>query len=281
MTPSFCTIAPSCYLSKYARYLDSTHHLLLAHLIDEQSTHFNREYRDFYRSTKQPGEVYIMDNGAFELGRSYDPDRLIELGHQIGADVIVLPDYPFEHWTVTRDAAEHYIPLFKQQGFKTFYVPQSETGKWDDWYKGFLYALQNPNIDVIGMSILGIPNALPQYPKGYVRVIAADRILNTMTDEDAKLFEAKHIHWLGLLSPGLEIPGLLKLGVVDTLDSSNPVWFGHCGHVYQETIETWIPVEKKYVPDVDFATKLNQHSNFAIESNLQKLRSAFNVNKPI
>lgn len=276
MQPSFCTIAPSSYLTKYARYLGSNYHLLLAHLIDEKSSHFNREYRDFYKNTKQPGEVYIMDNGAFELGRSYEPTRLIELGKQVNADILVLPDYPFQNWQVTRDAAEEYIPLFKQEGFKTFYVPQSETGKWDDWYTGFIHALEHTEIDVIGMSILGIPNALPNLPKGYVRVVAADRIVRDMTVEQAQKFEEKHIHWLGLLSPGLELPGLLSLNVVDTLDSSNPVWFGHCGHQYQTTCETWTPVEKLWVPEVDFGTKANKHADSIIQTNLDRIGQVFN-----
>lgn len=33
----------------------------------------------------------------------YPSEKLIELGKKIGADYIVLSDYPKEHWTKTRD----------------------------------------------------------------------------------------------------------------------------------------------------------------------------------
>jgi len=61
-------------------------HLVLAHLVDE-----DKAYASFYASRK---EFKIMDNGAFELGESYDPTKLIELGTKCKADAIVLPDYP-------------------------------------------------------------------------------------------------------------------------------------------------------------------------------------------
>ena len=278
--PSFCTIAPTQYLPQFARKIRSDYHLLLAHLIDHQSSVYDKEYADFYASTKRPNEVYIMDCGAFELGESYAPDRLIRIGQSVRADILVLPDYPGKSWTVTRDSAIEHIPSFKAAGFKTFYVPQSALGDWDGWMDGFEWALFNPDIDVIGLSILAHPIALPQYPQSYVRVVAADRIRKWLdaSPERAAAFDAKHIHWLGLLSPGLEIPPLLAMRLVDTLDSSNPVWFGHCGHRYNLTCDGWTPVTKRMVPEVDFSAKVNKHALGTITYNLDRIEDAFLIN---
>lgn len=275
--PEFCTIAPTNYLNKYARFNGSKFHLLLAHIADPQSTYYDKQYADFYRDTKQPGETYIIDNGAFELGESYDPERLIETAKSVGADIAVLPDYPGQPFQKTIDAANTYIPMFKTAGLKTFFVPQSEPGDWDGWVRSFAWGLNQSDIDVIGMSILAHPIALPVYPKGYVRVVAADRIKQLLSSNPqlAKQYSEKHIHWLGLLSPGLEVEPLLAMGLVDTLDSSGPVWYGHCGIQYNQFGESWAAVEKKYVPEVDFSAHVNKNAHRVIEHNLRILQNVF------
>jgi hypothetical protein len=276
-TPYFCTIAPTKYLDKYARYTKSPFHLLLAHLMHPGSEHFDQQYLDFYKSTKQPNEVYMMDCGAFELGQSYEPTRLVEIGKSVNADILVLPDYPWQHWTKTRDAAVEFIPQFKESGFKTFYVPQSETGEWNDWLAGFEWALFNDDINIIGMSILAHPIALPDIPKCYARVVAADRIRQWLNADQHRVdaFEAKHIHWLGLLSPGLEVEPLLRMGMVNTLDSSGPVQYGHCGIHYNPFGESWSSVDKRFVPEVDFGCHVNKHAGPIIEHNLNMLEGVF------
>ena len=92
--PRFCIIAPTAYLQKYAS--QSNTHLVLAHLVDTDPI-----YAAFYRQLKVIGgnhenDFLIMDNGAFELGESYEPTKLIDLGFRCNADAIVLPDYPFQ-----------------------------------------------------------------------------------------------------------------------------------------------------------------------------------------
>lgn len=275
--PQFCTITPTSYLQDYARYTGSKFHLILAHLLHGESKYFDQGYLDFYKSTKRPGETYIMDNGAFELGQSYDPEHLISVGKEVGADVLVLPDYPWKHFQVTVDAAKEHIPQFKENGFRTFFVPQSETGDWNGWMRSFEWALFNPDIDVIGMSILAHPIALPNYPKGYARVVAADRIRQYLDADPAAsaAYQAKHIHWLGLLSPGLELDPLLKMGMVDTLDSSGPVWYGHCGIAYNNFHESWA-IDKQYVPEVDFGAHQNKRAKSLIEHNLKTIQNKFN-----
>ena len=276
-SPSFCTITPTAYLPDYARYTGSKYHLLLAHMLDPVSKDFDKQYLEFYQSTKLQDEIYIMDNGCFEtLGVPYAPDRLVQIGKEVGADVLVLPDYPWKNYQVTIDAATEHIPQFKESGFRTFFVPQSEAGDWNGWMRSFEWALFNPDIDVIGMSILAHPIALPTYPKGYARVVAADRIRQYLDADPSRAaaYEAKHIHWLGLLSPGLELDPLLKMGMVDTLDSSSPVWYGHCGLAYNTFHESWA-IDKQYVPEVDFDAHINKRAKPLIEHNLTIINNKF------
>ena len=89
MAIDFCHIAPTAYLSAFTRTNGS--HLILAHLVESDPV-----YCEFYR-TLDDGKFKIMDNSAFEMykqGRPmYDSSKLIEMGHRVQADYIVLSDY--------------------------------------------------------------------------------------------------------------------------------------------------------------------------------------------
>jgi hypothetical protein len=155
---NFCHIMPVSYLPFTRQY--STH-LLLAHLVEE-----NEQYRNFYVNLKRenPNVFYHLDNSAFEMFKRgapmYDSDKLIEMGKKVGADSIVMSDYPKQHWSKTVDSAVRLIPEFKKQGFKTFFCPQSELGDVDGLISSFQWAINNGDIDFIGVSILACPIAL-------------------------------------------------------------------------------------------------------------------------
>lgn len=155
---NMCHIAPVSFLPIVKNH--STH-LLLAHLVEE-----NKEYREFYARLKleKPHIVYHLDNSAFEMFKRGQPmyasDKLIEMGKAVSADSIVMSDYPKEHWMKTVESAERLIPTFKNEGFKTFFCPQSELGELNDLMSSFEWAIMNDDVDYIGVSILACPIAL-------------------------------------------------------------------------------------------------------------------------
>jgi hypothetical protein len=231
--PHFCIIAPTPYLELFARR--SPCHLVLAHIVDT-----NPFYAEFYRNASLQGDRIIMDNGAFELGESYPPEKLIDLGHKCGADAIVLPDYPGQPGAKTIAAAKQWISTIKQAGFKTMFVPQSKVGDTNDWISAYRWGASNPDIDIMGMSILGVPNAIPHIPAAYARVVMTQMLI------DRGVFnEDKYNHYLGLNSgPALEIPSLLKMKALDSCDSSNPVWMAVLGHEYSKSTDSYLAVSK-------------------------------------
>ncbi len=239
--PQFCIITPTAYLEQYAS--QSSMHLVLAHLVDEDEA-----YASFYASRK---EFKIMDNGAFELGESYDPTKLIELGTKCKADAIVLPDYPFESASKTVGASSAMIDAVKDAGFKTMVVPQSETGQVQDWIRGYVWAAETPSVDIIGMSILGIPNALNSIHPGFARVVM------TAILQEGRVFDYnKYHHYLGLTAgPKLEIPSLIGMNAIDSCDSSGPVWAGVCGHRYSGNTDS-LQTVSKIKKHVDFSYPL-------------------------
>ena len=148
----FCHIVPTPHLNLVK---DREVHLVLAHLIEEDET-----YCEFYKNS---GAELIMDNSAFEMYKRGEPmyptEKLITMAEKVGANYVVMSDYPGEESAKTIEAAERMGPELKEEGFKTFYVPQSKIGDMDDYLEGFKYGCYSDNVDYIGVSILGVPNA--------------------------------------------------------------------------------------------------------------------------
>lgn len=238
-SPSFCYITPISYLEYTA---SSKTHLVLAHLVDESET-----YADFYKQRSLAGDFIMMDNSAYELKVPYAPEKLIDLAALCGAHAVVLPDYPFQPAEVTINAAVEFTPIIKAAGLKTFFVPQSKTGDLENWIRGYEWAAGNPDIDIIGMSILGIPNALSNIDPSFSRVVMTQLLL------DRGIFsKTHHHHYLGLnAGPALEIPSLIRMGVLDTIDSSGPVWSAILGHEYTKNTDSYLSTVKPKLP-VDF-----------------------------
>lgn len=238
--PAFCFITPISYLNAFATASDR--HLVLAHLVNR-----DERYRQFYKTRSELGDYIMMDNSAYELHEPYSPEKLMHLAEQCGAHAIVLPDYPFQEAEVTIEAAREFAPQFKAAGYHTFFVPQSKKGDLEDWIRAYAWAANNPDIDIIGMSILGIPNALPQIDPAYARVV-----MTALLQSTGLFAKDKAHHYLGLnAGPGLEIPSLLRLNALTSIDSSGPVWSAVLGHSYTNESDSLQTVSKIKLP-VDF-----------------------------
>lgn len=264
--PKFCIITPTAYLEKYAS--QSSMHLILAHLVDTDAA-----YAQFY-ADRHEDELKIMDNGAFELGQSYDPEKLIDLAIKCKADAIVLPDYPGQTQDKTIQAAIDWAPRIREAGFKTMFVPQSIKGDAAGWIEAYEWAtVDNELIDIVGMSILGIPNALPHIHRAYARVVMTAMLI------DQGLFNfKKHHHYLGLnAGPKLEIPSLINMGALGSCDSSNPVWAGICGSEYSENTDSFMTTSK-ISKHVDFNYPMVKDENVLrmVQKNIDLTLSLFN-----
>lgn len=250
----FAHIAPT----KSLGYTNSNGvHLLLAHLVEE-----DEEYRNYYANLND-GKDKILDNSAFEMYKRglpmYPPEKLISMGKAIKADYIVLSDYPNEVGKTTIEAAINLIPAIKAAGFKTFFVPQSKIGDLDDYLNTWKWAVNNPNIDLIGLSILGAPNAfgverdnkLQRYLSRYqmLNILCKNNILNINRDENK-------IHMLGMVDGPNEIE-LVKdyHEYIYSWDSSSAIWAG-INNIKYDNSPTGL-VDGKFELEVDFGYDLS------------------------
>ena len=264
----FCHIAPVAHLELVK---DRSAHLTLAHLIDEG----HQDYIDFYKNEKY--ELNIMDNSGFELYKAhlpmFDPEKLVGLAQQVNATHIVLPDHPSHPSMVGIDDAKRYAPVFKEAGFGTFFVPQSDVLDLEDLITSFAWAASSPLIDYIGISILAVPNAYGcEQNNPLQRFMSRWKFMNELYDRNLLQLAAqngKKIHFLGMVDGPNEI-SLMRDFHIDTWDSSAGVWTGLNGVQLD-----WSPtglVDGKFEKHVDFECKVEDNSLIELaKTNIAKI----------
>lgn len=250
----FCHIAPTPHLDDFCSKNDA--HLILAHLV-ESDDHYSFWY-------KQRKEFKILDNSAFEMykqGRPmYDSDKLIAMGNKVKADVIVMSDYPNEPASKTIDAAERLGPLFHSKGFQTFFVPQSKIGDMADYLNAWRYAAVSPNVDFIGNSILGAPNAFGNIERDnkLQRFMSRWQLMNILKSEgilDLMKSNGKKIHFLGMVDGPNEIDLVREFHpYIFSWDSSSAIWHGLLGISYDNSPTGLLHGKNETEVDFDFQT---------------------------
>lgn len=261
----FCHIMPTAFLNTYANKYKTQ--LILAHLVEE-----DEHYRNFFAKYNR---TKIMDNSAFEMFKTgqpmYPADKLIEMGHKVNADYIVMSDYPNEDPSKTIAAAEELAPKFKEAEFGTFFCPQSKIGDLEGLISAFAWAANSHLVDYIGFSILNIPNAygveknnkLQRYLSRLKFVQELDKrgILEQIVNNKKK------IHFLGMVDGPNEIELMGYNGYdecIDTWDSSAAVWYGLNGIKFDNSPTG--AVNGKFEKEVDFNEK--QGDNTSVRYNL-------------
>ena len=263
----FSHISPPAF-AEYAAE-QSGIHLTLARLIEEHGEDYCKHFQD--------GKDIIMDNSAFEMYKAgrpmYPSDKLLEMAEQINADYIVLSDYPGEPGQKTIDAALELGPIIKEAGYKTFFVPQSEIGDLEDYINTFEWAVEQGWIDLIGVSILGVPNAY-----GVEKDNKLQRFLSRwkMMEELRKrrIIQGSMInrlHFLGMVDGPNEIDLIQQyLPFINSWDSSAAVWAGMNGILFDGT-PTGMEFGK-FEKEVDFTSE-NVDNSADVMSNVNFINS--------
>jgi hypothetical protein len=234
MDIKFAHISPVSYLPFIKSY--STH-LLLAHLVEE-----NEVYRNFYVNLKRknPNVFYHLDNSAFEMFKRGEPmypaEKLLKMADLVGANSIVMSDYPKEDWQKTVESAQRLIPRFKKRGYQTFFCPQSELGDLEGLMRGYEWGLKNDHIDYLGISILNCPIALgineTKHGNGareesfrMQRYLSRLAIFQELEKRGMLNYGQKRFHCLGMTEGPKEI-SLLKqyFPYIFSWDSSSAIW---------------------------------------------------------
>lgn len=292
----FCHIAPTDFLSSSMR--DSGAHLILAHLAEEDDT-----YAQAFKSDTT--KIKILDNSAFEMYKRglpmYPSDKLIDIGKKVGADYVVMSDYPNEPSWKTIEAAKELAPKFRAAGFGTFFVPQSRQGDPDDYFRAFHWAAESSIVDYIGVSILAAPlafnaekgNNLQRFLSRWhtMRLLEERGILDMITRA------GKKIHFLGMVDGPNEISLVSEfLYMIDTWDSSAAYWYAingiafdrsptgsHTGKFEKEVDFSWKRSTRRFIRvglDLAHADATGDHEEILIWHNVEHINKQLNFNHP-
>ena len=255
----FCHIAPIDFLDLVENH---PAHLLLAHLVDTSS-----DYTNFYkklRGSSDTKKTIILDNSAFEMYKQgkpmLTPQKVIEMAQRVDADYVVMSDYPAEHSSKTIQAAIDLAPLFRKQGYGTFFCPQSKVGDKEDLISAFDWAATSKHVDYIGVSILAVPNAY-NVEKGnkLQRFVARYMFMQELSERGIlrRIKENnKKIHFLGMVDGPNEIKLMEPFKrYINTWDSSAGVWLGLNGGKFDGS-PTGI-YDGKFEKEVDFELPLS------------------------
>jgi len=258
-------ITPICYQDLIPDTADF--HLILAHLLN------NKEYVDFYKEKIKRGDTVILDNSAFEFKRALSAEEIFKFIEDSGIEptYVVAPDYPFQDWEITWKSTLDFIEKVKDSGYKVMAVPQSVKGDIGGWVECYRNMLVHPDIEIIGMSILGIPNAFCNLTG--TDDVAFNRVFATTYLLDRGFAQPgwKWHHYLGLGNGPRELKIQRELGLIDSNDSSSPFWHGHLGIRFDKSI--WGLENGKSPLEVKFETERNEGSISTIKYNIEYMES--------
>jgi hypothetical protein len=259
----FCHIAPTPHLNLVE---GRATHLVLAHLVERDP-----DYVDFYKRQKEQYNcTIILDNSAFEMYKQrqpyYQSEKLVEIGKIIGADYIVMSDYPNQRSQKTIESAIELAPIFRSEGFGTFFVPQSRADDMGNLLDCFKWASTSDDVDYIGVSILAVPNAYNNEHKPIIRTLTRWHFMHLLNDNSILrhiYINQKKIHFLGMLDGPNEILLMRDFApYITSWDSSAAIWAGLHGLKFSEKLP--LGIRQKFELEVDF--NFRTHDDMLIQS---------------
>jgi len=181
---------PVKYLKDFSKYFDFD-------FVIASTCLFYPEYFEFYKSKSR---FMILDNGAFETGRSINTQEYYEIAKQLNPDILVLPDV-FKNEVGTMDLSLSFLKFWKNNKIKNIelmgVLPGETPNRILAEYEGFKKE---------GVQWFGLP---------YSSMIDRFQFLKAHP-------EIENVHILGL--PTLnEVLSLCLLPNVKSIDSSLPV----------------------------------------------------------
>jgi hypothetical protein len=199
----------------------------LPHLLDE-----NEEYQDHFLKAKQSGSYIIMDNSLHELGEAYAKDRLIHWINILEPNEFIVPDV-WENQISTITNAAYWIHQKFPNNTKKVAVVQAKT--IEEAISCYT------NLKKLGYKKIAFSygaqyyNDLFPHPNKFVGKMMG-RIATIHRMWDMGVIESKDkIHLLGCALPQefAYYKKLMDLGIIESLDTSNPIIHGLKGIRYE------------------------------------------------
>ena len=190
-------------------------HLALSHLIG--GSFYKNKYVRTLLKVKKP---ILLDNGLFENGKPEGVKTLFKKARMLGAHTVFCPDTLYNR-KKTEEAFKKIAKDHNTSDFQLGFVVQADNPK--DYVEGYQWAVEQPEIALIGLSILAIPHS-------FKSVTGTDDIVTNRLEclrQLNMLPKHKKSHLLGAGSSYKDIEFAIKFCPwVVSHDSSSAVWNG-------------------------------------------------------
>jgi hypothetical protein len=199
-------ITPVPLLAEFASR--SKYHLTLATEILD-----SLDYQNYYRYARKVGDYVMLDNCAYELGKSVSSLQLRECINLIDPNAMFLPDTRF-NTKATLEQVKNYAPFFADGVLKLFAVPQGNSLQevlfcYDELRK-------DPLIDGFGI-----------YEEiGEVTGTGRRADFLRLLEATGRVDEHRTYHCLGMEEDVEQIKELAKFPWVMGVDSAKPIVYG-------------------------------------------------------
>lgn len=242
-------------------------HLALSHLIG--GSYYKNKYVQAILATHLP---IILDNGLFENGKPEGMTSLLKKARMIGATTVFCPDTLYDRKKT--EAAFRKIAKDYDGPTQLGFVVQADNVK--DYVESYQWAVEQPQIALIGLSILAIPKAFKELTGTddiVTNRIECLRVLNALEKK-------KHSHLLGAGSSYKDIEfACMKCPWVVSHDSSSAVW----NAIQRKAIDPiTLEVEggKTKVPvDFNFNEELDNKQVRLIQANMRTVKKLIKQHK--
>lgn len=199
-------ITPTAYIKDYGT--QGQFILALSHLIklDEET--------DYERELKASGMELYLDNGLFENKIAEPIETLIQKALKIGAKLVFLPDVLYNSQETLKNVEKH-AKFVREKGLKVGVVVQASNE--EDWLELYDKFVVNPEVDLIGISILSVPKSF-----GGSIVSSRIKLLKKLIERGNN---TKDLHMLGMGEGGEDLQFAKQYcPFVVSHDSSSAFW---------------------------------------------------------
>jgi len=261
-------IAPTSLIPQYGNQGDF--HLALAHLLGPVDEAPN----EYEQAVVSSGLPIILDNGLFENKISIPVRELMEKAVHLNATHVFAPDVLFDRASTELNIDEAYEILeeikkdFPECQTKLAAVVQANNA--DDFLASYLTMTDDSRIDLIGLSILSVPESFKEISGTdditINRIICLKRL--------NKLSVHKNSHLLGLGGSYEDVAYANEhCPFVVSHDSSSAVWNGVQGKQINKTSLKVDGGKTKVHVDFNFAEELTEQQTANIEHNINVVKS--------
>ena len=201
----------------------------LPHLLDQ-----NEEYKHHFYKAKELGRYIIMDNSLHELGEAYDTDRLLYWVRELEPDEFIVPDV-WQDKTATLVNAKSWMRNYKlpDNTTKVAVVQAQSYGEAHECYnilqfhQGYKKIAFSYGADWYANEF---PHPNPLVGKMMGRIMAISKMY-----KDKLIGDTDRVHLLGCALPQefAYYKKLMNLGIIESLDTSNPIIHGLKGIKYE------------------------------------------------